>query len=101
MVVCEKKLTPSLYDTGAWHDDKGWSDGWDPDTIRTTICYPGADDESTSAAEAYKFGSAHAAGMNAGFADSSVRTLNYDIDLELFNYLGHRADEQSIGSGTL
>lgn len=101
MVVCEKKLTPSLYDTGAWHDDKGWSDGWDPDTIRTTICYPGADDESTSAAEAYKFGSAHAAGMNAGFADSSVRTLTYDIDLELFNYLGHRADEQSIGSGTL
>src|SRR5690606_35557286 len=46
MVVCEKKLTPSLYDVGAWHDDKGWSDGWDPDTLRTTICSPGPDTEN-------------------------------------------------------
>jgi prepilin-type N-terminal cleavage/methylation domain-containing protein len=101
MVVCEKKLTPSLYDVGDWHDDKGWSDGWDPDTIRTTVCIPGADDESTGSAEAYKFGSAHAAGMNAGFADSSVRTIGYDVDVEVFNFLGHRADEQSIDAGTL
>jgi prepilin-type N-terminal cleavage/methylation domain-containing protein len=101
MVVCEKKLTPSLYEVGAWHDDKGWSDGWDPDTLRTTICLPGPDRENASLGDDYSFGSAHAAGMNAGFADSSVRSLTYEIDLEVFNYLGHRADDQSIDAGAL
>jgi hypothetical protein len=39
--------------------------------------------------------------MNAGFADSSVRSLSYEIDVEVFNYLGHRADDQQIDAGAL
>jgi prepilin-type N-terminal cleavage/methylation domain-containing protein len=111
MVICEKKLEPQFYEIGVWHDDRGWSDGWDPDTIRTTICLPGADKDYPTASDgspgplaapvAYQFGSAHAAGMNAGFADASVRTLQYDIDIEVFNYLGHRSDDQTISEGTL
>lgn len=111
MVICEKRVQPQLYSTGAWHDDRGWSDGWDPDTLRTTICIPSADQDyplnadgtegAQGAAVAYQFGSGHAAGMNAGFADSSVRTLSYDINLETFNYLGHRADDQVLSEGTL
>ncbi len=96
IVVSEKKLAPSLYEVGAWHDDKGWSDGWDPDTLRSTICIPGPDEDVTYTAEAYKFGSAHTAGINAGFADASVRLINYDIHFEVFNFLGHRADEETI-----
>jgi prepilin-type N-terminal cleavage/methylation domain-containing protein len=111
MVVSEKRIQPQLSATGAWYDDRGWSDGWDPDTLRTTICIPSADQDypmnadgsegPQAAAVAYQFGSAHVAGINAGFADASVRTLNYDIDVEIFNYLGHRADDQLIDEGTL
>jgi hypothetical protein len=39
--------------------------------------------------------------MNGGFADASVRTLRYDIDIEVFNFLGHRADDQVINEGSL
>ena len=34
--------------------------------------------------------------MNAGFADASVRTISYDIELELFNRLAHRSDEEDL-----
>lgn len=111
LVVCEKRLQPQLYAIGAWHDDRGWSDGWDPDTLRSTICLPAADQDyplnadgsegPQGAAVAYQFGSAHAAGMNGGFADASVRTLSYDVDVEVLNYLGHRADDQVIAEGAL
>ena len=101
LVISEKKLSPSLYEVGAWHDDRGWTDGWDPDTLRSSVCPPGMDDEVDHSAEAYKFGSAHPAGMIAGFADGSVRPIRYDIDIETFNYLGHRADGQTIDTESL
>jgi prepilin-type N-terminal cleavage/methylation domain-containing protein len=111
MVVSEKRLEPRLYEIGTWHDDRGWSDGWDPDTVRTTICVPGADQDfptnsdgspgPLAAAGAYQFGSAHPGGMSSGFADASVRTLSYDIDVEVFNFLAHRSDDQVIDGGSL
>jgi prepilin-type N-terminal cleavage/methylation domain-containing protein len=101
LVVGEKKLQPSLYDIGDWYDDRGWTDGWDPDTMRSTVCFPSPDSDSILTAEAYKFGSAHSAGFNAGFADASVRTLGYDIDIDIFNCLGHRSDGQNIDTESL
>jgi hypothetical protein len=101
LVVGEKKLQPSLYDIGDWYDDRGWTDGWDPDTMRSTVCFPSPDSDSILTAEAYKFGSAHSAGFNAGFADASVRTLGYDIDIDIFNCLGHRSDGQTIDNENL
>ena len=44
-------------------------------------------------------GSAHTAGLNTGFADGSVRFINYDIEPETFNRMAHRSDggsEQSV-----
>jgi prepilin-type processing-associated H-X9-DG protein len=98
MVIGEKRLRPSLYDIGDWYDDIGWADGWDPDTMRSTICpmAADADEPATFKGLAYTFGSAHPSGMNAGFADASVRHLNYEIDRELFNQLGGRADEETL-----
>jgi prepilin-type N-terminal cleavage/methylation domain-containing protein len=102
MVIGEKRIRPSLSGIGEWHDDFGWADGWDPDTLRSTICpiKPDADepdiDDKPYRGLAYQFGSAHASGINAGFADASVRHLNYDIDRELFNQLGNRADEETM-----
>ncbi|WP_428306810.1 DUF1559 domain-containing protein [Lacipirellula sp.] len=111
LVISEKRLEPRLYEGGAGHDDRGWSDGWDFDTLRTTICLPESDQDyeppagsgtnPKAGAVAYSFGSAHAAGIAGGFADASVRTIGYGIDVVVFNYLGHRADEQNIDAGNL
>lgn len=102
MVLGEKRLTPSLYDVGAWHDDKGWAGGWDTDGLRSTACELGPDEEAIDGASSgYRFGSAHPAGMNAGFADGSVHFLNYDVDKLLFNYLAHRSDGQVIDPSNL
>ncbi|MFM7412459.1 MAG: DUF1559 domain-containing protein [Planctomycetota bacterium] len=100
-VVTEKRLRPSTYFQSEWYDDRGWSDGWDPDTLRLTACWPQPD------GDIYRFpngaevdvaglvaGSAHRSGFSTGFADGSVRTLDYEIDLEIFNSLAHRADGQ-------
>jgi prepilin-type N-terminal cleavage/methylation domain-containing protein len=114
-VVGEKRLEPidelvgsdarGGYLTGDWHDDRGWSDGWDPDTLRCTICEIGPDrliDPATETRVAgYRFGSAHSSGMNAGFADASVQFLSYDIDQETFNRMGNRMDDELINREAL
>ena len=48
--------------------------------------------------EIFVAGSAHTGGMNAVFADGGVRTVNYDIDLHVFNALGTR-NGTSAGPG--
>jgi prepilin-type N-terminal cleavage/methylation domain-containing protein/prepilin-type processing-associated H-X9-DG protein len=100
MMVGEKYIFPNLYDGGSSSDDTGWTDGWDPDIMRSTGVPPlkdGATDkmmsEYTSGAWPwweFHFGSAHPGGINAVFADGSVHTISYDIDLEVFNALGTR-----------
>jgi prepilin-type N-terminal cleavage/methylation domain-containing protein len=93
MVLGEKRLRPSEYETGAWHDDLGWKEGWDPDTLRSTICLMGQDAEiSMGESFGYNFGAAHPGVMIAGFADASIHPIQFDIDRELFNRLGHRSD---------
>lgn len=99
-VLAEKRLRPTTYFQAEYHDDKGWADGWDPDTVRMTMCPPARDDDTYYVAGARRgdpqqglaVGSAHAGIFNTAFADSSVRPLSFEIDLETFNRLGHRAD---------
>lgn len=45
LVLGEKRLRPNQYETptGVGWDDRGWSDGWDPDVIRSTACEMGID----------------------------------------------------------
>ena len=96
----EKWLQPSQYDIGAWHDDKGWADGWDPDTLRSTICQMVPDNDlgprTGDRGPGFQFGSAHPGGINAGYADGSVHFLQYNTDIELLNRLAHRTDGEVI-----
>ena len=102
MIVGEKRLRPAAYDSGDWHDDRGWSDGWDPDTIRSTGFQPGVDtndrngDGTLGDDVGYDFGSAHAAIFTCMFADGSVRATSYSFDQITFNRLGHRSDGKVV-----
>jgi type II secretory pathway pseudopilin PulG len=99
MMVFEKRLqTPYGSQVGKEWDDRGWSDGWDMDVVRSTYCTPHRDsaDEVDGDQTRHTAGSAHAAGFNSVFADGSVRPVSYAIDMEAFNRLGHRADGQPV-----
>jgi prepilin-type N-terminal cleavage/methylation domain-containing protein/prepilin-type processing-associated H-X9-DG protein len=103
-VVSEKRLHPEKYQEGDWHDDRGWSDGWDPDTMRSTM-FPlrkdGSDSELDDRWYGYCFGSAHPSGINAVFADGSVHHISYDIDYVTFNRLAHRSDGEVVDTSNL
>jgi prepilin-type processing-associated H-X9-DG protein len=97
LLIGEKRLKPSQYGSGDWHDDRGWTDGWDPDTMRCTSAPFGSDRKWNFQMVAgddigYHFGAAHAEGMNFVFCDASVKFINYSADRNFFNRLGHRLD---------
>ncbi len=109
------------YEGGEWHDDRGWTDGWDADIIRSTAFPLQADSDRTpvhvtlgvsagaiippgahqlqETSLGYCFGSAHSSGMNGCMGDGSVRSLasiriiGYTVDQHVFTYLGDRADK--------
>jgi hypothetical protein len=96
MVIAEKRLHIDRYYSGDWHDDRGWTDGWDPDVIRTTTQPPAQDGMSDVSGEVgYQFGSAHTT-LQSVFADGSVHSLSYQIAPVVFNCLGNREDDQPM-----
>jgi prepilin-type N-terminal cleavage/methylation domain-containing protein/prepilin-type processing-associated H-X9-DG protein len=106
LLVSEKWVHASKTLGGSGSSDNyGWADGWDFDQIRSTLIPPRADSTDPPASPGdnsdpghYPLGSAHSGGINAVFADGSVTFLNYDIDLETLNRLGHRSDGEVLGS---
>ena len=113
LLVAEKHVRSDLYNGGAWFDDWGWADGWDPDQVRSTafqpmndadvLCFGGATGfspfcgrNSLGEGDVWHFGSAHPTGINAVFGDGSVRPIAYTVDVILFNRLGGRNDEEHV-----
>jgi prepilin-type processing-associated H-X9-DG protein len=117
LLIGEKYVRSDAYDgpfTGVNRnsDDRGWTDGFDADIMRSTCFVPIQDsdgigfgtlaryfddDPNTSFTEpnVYHFGSPHTGGLNAVFADGSVHTINYDIDVLIFNALGTRNGDEN------
>ena len=110
VVVGEKRLLPRNYFSGDWHDDCGWSDGWDPDTMRLTgfganhTGFGPDSDEAQGDTVPYSgdvghhFGSPHPAGANFLLADGSVRIISFTIDRQTFDWLGHRRDGNPVSN---
>ena len=53
LLVSEKLVRADLYQGNmngsggaTYSDDRGWSDGWDPDTMRTTAFQPRSDNDA-------------------------------------------------------
>ena len=112
-IVGEKWLPLEFYDyaphPGRAGDDRGWADGWDCNNVRISTIQPRPDSEGdvpTTGSNAgggqcdevgdWALGSAHPGGINAVYADASVHFINYDVDLENFNRLGHRRDGEVL-----
>jgi prepilin-type N-terminal cleavage/methylation domain-containing protein len=91
LTLGEKWLDKRNYTTGDWHDDSGWTDGWDPDIVRYTGFQPIPDSNGASNS-GYQFGSAHPAGINYAMGDGSVHHIPFTINLTVFNQLGLRDD---------
>jgi prepilin-type N-terminal cleavage/methylation domain-containing protein/prepilin-type processing-associated H-X9-DG protein len=106
----EKFIRPDMVEGGSASDDRGWSDGWDPDTMRST-CWPPLQDALTAAtadntlygyeAGVVNFGSSHPGGFNSVFADGSVHPISYDIDPFVFDRLGDREDGELVDMSQL
>jgi hypothetical protein len=113
LMIAEKYIRNDMYDAGANSDDRGFADGWDADTVRTTAFLPINDGDpigfsgdlaayfgdnggglSWGGRPTYNllhFGGPHTSGIESVFADGSVHTITFDIDLVVFNALGTRA----------
>jgi prepilin-type processing-associated H-X9-DG protein len=102
IVVGEKRVYTNLYEIGDWHDDIGWTDGWDPDIMRYTGYVPGADIAEGAPGDpgegnyGLQFGAAHPSAFNVVFADGHVSQVEYGIDLITFNAMGHRNDGLAV-----
>lgn len=102
LLVSEKWVHSTLYGGSTLADNRGWADGWDYDHMRSCMFAPLPDTQGNkpsggvSDPENYPFGSAHPGGINALFADNSVQSINFDIDRETFNRMGHRHDGEVI-----
>jgi prepilin-type N-terminal cleavage/methylation domain-containing protein/prepilin-type processing-associated H-X9-DG protein len=113
LVIGEKYVRSDMYEGGGYSDDHGWCEGWDPDAIRSTCFQPLQDSDgyqyqSLGPADPFGhdkdipyFGSAHSGGFNCIFADGSIHTLTYDIDVIVFNALGTRAGDEIIDAAAL
>lgn len=113
LVISEKLVRNDFYQGGRlpsgalnYSDDRGWSDGWDPDTMRTTGAPPLSDSENMcfmpplqpyclgDGRELFFFGSAHPTGINAVYADGSVHQIRFGLEVNVFNALGTRNGDE-------
>ena len=92
MMYGEKWIQTDLYETGAWYDDRGWTDGYDPDLVRSTALPPRPDDPTEENNDPFAMGGAHPGGFNACFGDGAIHYINWDVDRTTFNRWGNRRD---------
>ena len=112
LLIGEKLVRSDMYDDNtipgkaansfSYSDDRGWTDGWDQDTIRSTGFPPRSDSDgfcfdpatqrycTGDGTEVHFFGSAHPSGINAVLADGSVHHISYDVEPFAFNGMGTR-----------
>ncbi len=108
LLAGEKFLRPQAYATVDWHDDCGWTDGWDPDVIRYTAYQPLKDQNNPPTAlpnaptQGYQFGGAHPGGMNALMGDGSVLlSIRFTVSIGIFNRIGDRRDGVPVSATDL
>jgi hypothetical protein len=92
LLLSEKRMNIGLLGQMQANDNEGYTCGWNHDIMRYTAREPRPDFVHASDPGDDRFGSSHAGGMNIAQADTSVRFLTYDVELDVFKRLGCRAD---------
>jgi prepilin-type N-terminal cleavage/methylation domain-containing protein len=101
-MIAEKFIRPMNYLGGEPGDRMGWAEYGGLDTCRSSssldgwIANPSRDRNDIAEDQDDLFGSAHAAGINAVFADGSVHYIKYGIDPDVFNGLACRDDGTNL-----
>jgi prepilin-type processing-associated H-X9-DG protein len=105
LLIAEKWVSTQTYDIGTPSDDTGWTDGWDADIMRVSGVPPLNDGSLSDFTQkppdfgppwyVLAMGSPHPGGFNAVFADGSVHTISYDVDVFVLNALGTRNGEET------
>jgi prepilin-type processing-associated H-X9-DG protein len=101
LLASEKFLQPRNYEKGDWHDDCGWTDGWDPDVVRYTAYPPVKDTNTVPPNDGYQYGGPHSGGMTCLMGDGSVRSIRFSIVPVVFNNLANRRDGTPISASDL
>lgn len=102
LLAGEKCLNVGLLGKSQTDDDSGYWDGWDWDIIRWGYFQPSPDWNDSNPDAAHRgnvplhgaFGSSHPGMFNAALADGSVRNIRTSVDLQIFQWLCSRNDEQ-------
>ena len=89
LMLGEKKLDRRYIGQYQGDDNEGYTSGWDHDSIRWTDREPQPDCFGCGWGE-LRFGSAHASGFMAAFADGSVKMLNYSLTSSMMRAFGTR-----------
>ena len=92
MMYGEKWLRTGEYQTGEWYDDRGWTDGYDPDIVRSTALPPRPDDPVDNDNDPYAMGGVHPGGFNSCFGDGAVHFISWNVDPITYNRWGNRRD---------
>jgi prepilin-type N-terminal cleavage/methylation domain-containing protein/prepilin-type processing-associated H-X9-DG protein len=105
LLAGERFLRPDWYESGPGLENDfyrgGYAAGWNKNaTVRTTSLPPLQDriwvkdvtGPGNMASDLQIFGSNHPVGFNVVFADGSVRSIRYSVNLTVFNLVGRRDD---------
>lgn len=92
----EKYLNPANYYNGAdGADNEAQYSGFNNDNYRTGASTPMQD--TLGFGDTFRFGSAHVSAFHMGLCDGSVRSITYNIDINVHRNLANRYDNNPIG----
>lgn len=97
MMYGEKWLRTGAYESGEWYDDRGWTDGYDPDVVRSTALLARPDDTVEDNDDAFAMGGVHPGGFTSCFGDGAVHFISFDVDRYVYNRWGNREDGDVAG----
>jgi prepilin-type N-terminal cleavage/methylation domain-containing protein/prepilin-type processing-associated H-X9-DG protein len=87
VMVAEKALNPNTWGTDGGDNERWNNAGWDEDVVRYGVP-PIPDSQAPGSAASptwyQNFGSSHSGGLNACFADGSIRFISFGVDPETF-----------------
>ena len=101
LLAGERRMWPEGYSRSYCENDQGWTVGFDWDNVRWTRDPPQPDFTIAPGVNPgcqNLYGSAHPGSLCVVMCDGSVRTIDYQIDAQVFRGLGSRNGGEALGA---